>query len=43
MSWPEYRAARQLLAEERLGKRVREVKAEEDDEFAAARRALRKG
>lgn len=36
MSWPDFLLARQLLAEERVGARVREASHEEDGDFAAA-------
>ncbi len=42
MSWAEYQAARTLLAEERLGSRVRQAEAAEDVAFAAARTLLAK-
>lgn len=42
MSWAEYNAARTLIAEERLGTRVRQVEAAEDAAFAAARSLLAK-
>lgn len=40
MDWHEFDIARRLLAEERVGTRVRQVEAEEDADFAAARQAL---
>jgi hypothetical protein len=40
MDWEQFNRARQLLAEERVGKRLRQVEAAEDDDFAAARAAL---
>ena len=40
MDWEEFQMARQVLAEERVGTRVRSAQAEEDAEFAAVRDAL---
>ena len=40
MSWSDFMAARQLLAEERVGTRVREAAHEEDGDFAAAASVL---
>lgn len=37
MDWVEYQAALQLLAEERVGRVLREQAAQEDAEFAATR------
>ena len=37
MTWQEFMLAAQLLAEERVGTRVRQVQAEEDAAFAQAR------
>lgn len=42
MSWQQFSVARQLVAEERLGTRVREAAAREDDAFARAATALRR-
>jgi hypothetical protein len=41
MTWEEFAVARQLLAEETLGRAVRRVEAEEDAAFAAAARYLK--
>ncbi len=43
MDWTEFSIARQLLAEERVGTRVREAEAAEDAAFAAAKAALSRG
>jgi hypothetical protein len=40
MTLEEFDAARQLLAEETLGRVLREVQAEEDRAFAASARAI---
>lgn len=40
MTWVEYNAALQLLAEEQVGVVLREVEREEDAAFFAARKAL---
>lgn len=40
MTYEDFAYARQLLAEERLGRNVRQVQAQEDDDFTAAVRAL---
>lgn len=40
MTFEEYMAARQLLAEERIGTRLREQVAQEDTAFDAARKHL---
>lgn len=40
MDWTEFQLARQLLAEERVGRNVRAAGEDEDDAFAAARAAL---
>lgn len=42
MTWREWLAARQLLAEETLGVNVRRVKAEEDAAFEQSRRAYQR-
>lgn len=39
MDWPTYAAARTYLAEHRLGKRLRDLKRDEDAAFDAARKA----
>lgn len=41
MDWAEFQMARQLLAEERVGRHVRAAGYAEDDEFTAAKRLLR--
>ena len=41
MTWQDFALARQLLAEETLGKRIRTAQNTEDAEFEASRRALR--
>ncbi len=41
MDWAEYQLALELLTQERAGRRARQVKAEEDAEFQASRKALR--
>lgn len=43
MDWSQYSAALQLLAEERVGTRVREAQSAEDAAFAASRRAITRG
>ena len=40
MTWGDYNAARQLIAEERVGTRARASAALEDAAFSAARQAL---
>jgi hypothetical protein len=40
MDWVQFSRARQLLAEERVGRRLRQVEAAEDNDFAASRAAL---
>lgn len=40
MNWAEFAIARQLLAEETIGRAVRRAEAAEDEEFAMARRML---
>jgi len=40
MDWDEFQMARQLLLEERVGKHVREAKAQEDAEFLSTRSAI---
>lgn len=40
MDWPTYALARQYLVEEKIGTLIREQRAHEDSEAAAARRAL---
>ena len=40
MDWAEFSAARQLLAEERVGRNVRAADTAEDEAFEAARAAL---
>jgi hypothetical protein len=42
MTWAEFNAARQFIAEERIGARVRQTAAIEDGAFAAAAAALSK-
>lgn len=42
MTWPEWMAARQLLAEETVGVNVRQAKRQEDDAFARASRNLQR-
>ena len=42
MSWRDFLLARQYLAEERVGRRIRQVEAEEDAAFEAAKAALSK-
>lgn len=42
MDWAEFQMARQLLAEETLGRVVREVASLEDAEFAASKSAMSK-
>ena len=42
MTWAEYNAARQLIAEERVGTRAREAGRTEDAVFSAAAAALSK-
>ena len=41
MTWQEFAAARQLLAEETVGRVLRQAEAAEDAEFNASMRALR--
>ena len=41
MTWREWHAARQHLAEERLGTLIRQKQREEDDRFAKTRARLR--
>jgi hypothetical protein len=43
MDWIDYHLARQLLAEERVGKRVRQAESDEDAEFAATKALLSRG
>lgn len=43
MDWTEYQIAVRLLAEERVGTRVREAEAQEDAAFQAARKSLARG
>lgn len=40
MTYPEWMAARELLAQEFIGALVVQIQRAEDDEFAAARKAL---
>lgn len=40
MDWVQFQRARQLLAEERVGRRLRQVEAAEDQTFAASRAAM---
>jgi hypothetical protein len=40
MTWQEYALARQYLVETRIGTRIREAKAIEDEQAKASRRAL---
>jgi len=40
MNWTEFATARQLLAEETLGRAIRRIEAAEDSEFADAVKAL---
>lgn len=42
MTWPEANAAAQLLAEERVGRVVRQVEAKEDADYARSKAALRR-
>lgn len=41
MDWEQFQRARQLLAEERVGRLIREAEATEDAAFAASREAMR--
>jgi len=40
MTWAEFATARQLIAEERVGRLLREVQAQEDAKFTAAKKAI---
>jgi hypothetical protein len=40
MTWDQFQRARQLLAEERVGKRLRQPAYAEDEDFAAAQALL---
>ena len=40
MDWEQFQRARQLLAEERVGRHLRQAGAIEDNDFAASRAAL---
>lgn len=42
MTWAEFAAARQLLTEEFVGRRLREAQAQEDAQVAATRKAIEK-
>lgn len=43
MDWEQYQIALRMQAEERIGRRIRQVEAAEEADFAAAKKALQRG
>ena len=43
MTWDDFQIARQLLAEQRVGRRIRQIEAEEDAAFDAVKAQLSRG